>query len=93
VAQLVGRESLWQRCVGRVLGHLPFAAMLKIIGTAMKGSLPPDRHDALVAELKKNDPRVVRRTLHPYLEYLDRHGSLVPRLCDSGVRAWGVRRA
>jgi len=25
-----------------------------------------------------------------YLEYLDRHGSLAPRLCDSGVRAWVV---
>jgi pimeloyl-ACP methyl ester carboxylesterase len=76
--------------IGRVLGHLPFAVMLKMIGPAMKGSLPPERRDALVSELKKNDPRSVRRSTHLYLEYLDRHGSLVARLCVSGVRAWVV---
>jgi pimeloyl-ACP methyl ester carboxylesterase len=76
--------------VGRVLGHLPYAAMFKVIGPALKGSLPADRHAALVAELKKNDPRFVRRQTRRYLEYLDRHGSLVSRLCDAGVRAWVV---
>jgi pimeloyl-ACP methyl ester carboxylesterase len=76
--------------LGRVLGHLPFAAMVKLIGPAMKSDLPPERFDALVAEFKKNDPRIIRRALGPYLAYLDRHGSLVPRLCDSGVRAWVV---
>jgi pimeloyl-ACP methyl ester carboxylesterase len=76
--------------VGRVLGHLPYAAMFKVIGPALKGSLPADRHAALVAELKKNDPRFVRRQTRRYLEYLDRHGSLVSRLCDSGARAWVV---
>lgn len=74
--------------LGRVLGHFPFAAVFKAFGPALKKELPADRHAALVAELKKNDPRVVRRLTRPYLEYLDRHGSLVPRLCDSGVRAW-----
>src|SRR3954451_2968690 len=62
--------------IGRVLGHLPYAAMLKVIGPAMKGSLPPDRHAALVAELKKNDPRFLRRQTRRYLDYLDQHGSL-----------------
>ncbi len=75
--------------IGVVLGYLPFAAMLKIIGLAMKG-LPADRHDALVAEMKKNDPRLVRGQTRHYLEYLDRHGSLVSRLCNAGVRAWIV---
>jgi hypothetical protein len=56
----------------------------------VKGSLPADRHAALVAEMKKNDPRFVRAQLHRYLESLDRHGSLVPRLCDSGAMAWVV---
>ncbi len=70
-----------------MLGPLPFAAMFRIIGPAMKGSLPSGRHDALVAELKKNDPRFVRRHTRGLLEYLDRHGTLVPRLCDAGVRA------
>lgn len=86
-------ESKFPRALdhlGTVFGNLPFAVMLKIIGIAMKGSLPKDRHDALVAEMKKNDPRFVRRQLRPYLEYLDRHGSLVSRLCDAGVKAWVV---
>ena len=86
-------ESKFPRALDRlasVLGHLPFALMLKLIGPAMKGSLPPDRRDALVSELQRNDPRFVRRQTHRYLEYLDRQGSLAPRLCDSGVRAWVV---
>jgi pimeloyl-ACP methyl ester carboxylesterase len=86
-------ESKFPRALdrlGRVLGHLPYALMLKIIGPAMKSGLPPDRRDALIAELQKNDPRFVRRQTRRYLEYLDRHGSLAPRLCDSGVPAWVV---
>jgi pimeloyl-ACP methyl ester carboxylesterase len=69
-----------------VFGHLPYALMLKIIGPAMKSSLPPHRRDALIAELQKNDPRFLRRQTRVYLEYLDRHGSLARRLCDSSVR-------
>lgn len=86
-------ESKFPRALdrlGTVFGYLPLTAMLKIIGIAMKGSLPQDRHDALVAEMKKNDPRFVRRQLRPYLQYLDRHGSLVPRLCNAGMKAWVV---
>jgi pimeloyl-ACP methyl ester carboxylesterase len=88
-------ESMFPRVLdrlGSVLGYLPFAAMLKVIGRAVKGGLPADRHDALVAELQKNDPRVVRRHIRLYLAYLDRHGSVAPRLCDAGTRAWGLRR-
>jgi pimeloyl-ACP methyl ester carboxylesterase len=76
--------------LGRVLGHLPYAAMLKLIGPAMKSSLPPDRRDALIAELQNNDPRFLRRQTRRYLEYLDRRGSLAPRLCESGTRSWVV---
>ena len=86
-------ESMFPRALdrlGRVFGHLPFAAMLKVIGIAVKGGLPSDRHDALVAELRKNDPRVVRRHVRLFLEYLDRHGSVAQRLCNSGIRAWVV---
>jgi pimeloyl-ACP methyl ester carboxylesterase len=85
-----GDESKFPRALDRlalVLGHLPYALMLKIIGPAFKGSLPPHRRDALIAELRKNDPRFLRRQTHRYLEYLDRHGSLAPRLCNSRVRA------
>jgi pimeloyl-ACP methyl ester carboxylesterase len=83
-------ESIFPRALDRlssVFGHLPYAAMLKIIGPAMKNSLPPDRYEALVAELKKNDSRFVRRHTRHLLEYLDLHGSLVSRLCDAGVTA------
>ena len=71
-----------------VFGHLPFALMMKMIGPAMKKELPPARRDALIADLKNNDPRFLRRQMRAYVEYLDRHGSLAKRLCDSGVPAW-----
>lgn len=83
-------ESMFPRVLDRlsvVLGHLPYTAMLRIIGPAMKSSLAPDRYEALVAELKTNDPRFVRRYTHELLGYLDRYGVIVPRLCDSGVSA------
>lgn len=89
-------ESKFPRALdrlGRVFGHFPYSAMLKMIGPAMKGSLeglPAGRRDALIAELQKNDPRFLRRQTRSYLEYLDRHGSLAPRLCDSGVPVWVV---
>jgi pimeloyl-ACP methyl ester carboxylesterase len=78
--------------IGRVpgVGYLAYAVMLKMIGKMMKGSFPPARHDALVAEMKKNDPRVCRQQVRRYFEYLDRHGSLVSRLCESGAKAWVV---
>jgi pimeloyl-ACP methyl ester carboxylesterase len=71
----------------RVLGSLPYAAMFKIIGPAMKSEIPEARYETLVAEMKKNDPAFVRSQTELYFEYLDRHGSVAPRLCDSGVRA------
>ena len=38
--------------------------------------------------MKQSDPRFCRRMVRSYFEYLDRHhGSLVARLCDSGVTA------
>ena len=86
-------ESKFPRALDRLssaFGHLPYALMLKIIGPAMKSSLPAHRREVLIAELQKNDPRFLRRQTRAYLEYLDRHGSLAWRLCDSGVRAWVV---
>lgn len=84
-----GDESRFPRALdrlSRVLGHLPYSFMLRIIGPAMKSSLPPSRSDALIAELRKNDPRFLRRQTRAYLEYLDRHGSLASRLGETGVR-------
>jgi hypothetical protein len=74
-----------------VLGHLPIAALLKMMGPAMyRMPLPPDRREVLAAEFRKNDPRVVRRINHRYFQYLDRHGSVASRLCATHVPAWVV---
>jgi pimeloyl-ACP methyl ester carboxylesterase len=70
-----------------VLGELPFAAVLSLLGVAMRRSLPPDRRRLLVAEMRKTDPRFARNQTRSYLAYLDRHGSLVRRLCDANVKA------
>ncbi len=86
-------ESMFPRALdhlSRVFGHLPYSLMLKVVGPAMKNSLPPGRRDALIGELKKNDPRLLRRLTHLYLGYLDRYGSLAQRFCDAGARAWVV---
>ncbi len=86
-------ESKFPRVLDRlstVFGHLPYSVMLKIIGPAMKSSLPEHRRDVLISELKKNDPRFLRRQTRVYLEYLDSRGTLAPKLCDSGVPAWVV---
>jgi pimeloyl-ACP methyl ester carboxylesterase len=76
--------------LSRVFGHLPYSLMLKIVGPAMKSSLPPARRDALTNELKKNDPRFLRDQTRQYLAYLDRHGSLAQRFCDAATQAWVV---
>jgi pimeloyl-ACP methyl ester carboxylesterase len=81
-------ESKFPRALdvlSRVLGHLPYSLMLRMIGPAMKSSLPPARRDALIAELQRNDPRFLRRQTRGYLAYLDRHGSLASRLGDADV--------
>jgi pimeloyl-ACP methyl ester carboxylesterase len=86
-------ESIVPRALDRlaaVFGYLPFALVLKMIGGMLKGGVPDDRVEALAAELQKNDPRFVRRNMHSVLRYYDRHGTLVPRLCNSGLRAWVV---
>ena len=86
-------ESMFPRVLdrlSRVLGHLPYSLTLKIIGPAMKSSLPPARREFLSNELKNNDPRFLRAQTRLYLAYLDRHGSLAKRFCDAGTRAWVV---
>ena len=50
----------------------------------MRGSLPPDQADDVVAELGNNDPRFVRRQTRAYLQYLDGHPALAGDLATSG---------
>jgi pimeloyl-ACP methyl ester carboxylesterase len=83
-------ESIFPRALdrlGSVLGHLPFSLMFRIIGPAMRGSLPPDQADDVVAELGNNDPRFVRRQTRAYLHYLDGHSTLASDLATSGRSA------
>ena len=75
----------------RLLGYLPFAAMLRVVHLAVRNSpLPAERRDELVAVLRRNDPRVMRRGFHAYLAYLARHGSVAERLCHADATAWVV---
>ena len=86
-------EPLAPRVLDRlstVLGHLPYSAMLKIIGSMLTGGVPAHRQDVLAAELRKNDPRLVRLHIRLFLQYLDQHGSVAQRLCGSGARTWVV---
>lgn len=87
-------ESRFLRVLDRLagfLGTLPFRAMLAMVGPALKEvRVPPARRAELAAELRRNDPRFVRRAMRSYLEYLDRQVSLAARLCESGVPAWVV---
>jgi len=86
-------ESKFPRALdrlSRVLGPIPYWLMLRIIGPAMKSSLPPHRREALIGELKKNEPRFLQRQTRDYLRYLDRRGALAPLLCNSGTPAWVV---
>ena len=74
-----------------LFGRLPFSAMRSMMRFAVQGSpLPPERLTELVAELQKNDPEFMRRSIHQYLHYLDRHRSVAQRLCAAAVPAWVV---
>jgi len=78
--------------VGRVPGVGPLAwwAAMKMMGRMAKDMLPEDSAAKLVPEMQRNDPGVSRRLCRSYFDYLDRHGSVVSRLCDTGARAWVV---
>lgn len=78
--------------IGRVpgVGQLAWWAMIKNVGRVMKDAFPPGRRDFFVGEMQKNDPALCRRLVKNYFAYLDRHGSLVSRLCDTGLATWVV---
>jgi len=84
-------ESIVPRALdrlARVLGHWPYALAVRLIGGMLKGAVPDDRRPALAAELRRNDPRFVRRNTRTYLHYQDRHADLAHRLCDAAVPTW-----
>ena len=71
-----------------VFGRLPWSVALTLVGKAVKlDGVTPERRDQIVADLKNNDARFLAESYRRYIEYLDRYGSVVARLCESGVRA------
>jgi pimeloyl-ACP methyl ester carboxylesterase len=77
--------------LGGLLGSLPSAAMLKMMALVVKQArLSDDRRGELLADFRKNDPRIMAEGLSAYLRYLRRAASPAARLCDAGVPAWVV---
>ena len=77
--------------LGVVLGSLPYAVMLKLISLATKQArVSAARRAELLADFRRNDPRMMRQGFRAYLEYLGRYDSPAARLCDAGVPAWVV---
>jgi pimeloyl-ACP methyl ester carboxylesterase len=76
--------------LGFVLGSLPAAALLKMFGMAGKGMrVSVERRAELLGDLRKNDPRAMRRIFRAYLKYLGRSDPPpATRLCNAGVPAW-----
>lgn len=88
-----GDESIVPRTadgLSRVFGHLPYSLILRMIGPAMRESLPAERRGELLAALRANDPRFLQAQNHRYLEYLDHHVALAPELCMAGTPAFVV---
>ncbi|MDX3073631.1 alpha/beta fold hydrolase [Streptomyces sp. NPDC088354] len=79
--------------LGRVpgLGGAAWAVALRLFPRAARDGLPPGRRDTLAAVLADNDPAFCHRALRHYYDHLDRHGSLVPRLCATALPVWVVR--
>ena len=73
------------------LGRLAWLLLPRMLNSSLRGRLPADRHADLIAEMRATDMAVCRRMARLYFDYLDRHGSVVPRLRASGVDAWVVR--
>ena len=76
-----------------LIGPVLWSVALKGMPGSMKKKFSEARRDALVADLKNNDPGYTRRSVREYFDYLHRHGEVASRLCGSGVKAWTVRGA
>jgi pimeloyl-ACP methyl ester carboxylesterase len=74
-----------------VVGRMPWMLLPRVLDASLRGHFPAARHDALLAEMRASEPDDSRRIMSRYFDHLDRHGSLVARLRDSGVRVWVVR--
>ncbi|PBC67667.1 hypothetical protein BX265_8294 [Streptomyces sp. TLI_235] len=77
--------------LGDVLGPLPAAALLKLMGPASKNMrVSPERWAEVLGDLRSNDPHAVRRIFRGYLDYLGTHARPAARLCAADVPVWVV---
>jgi pimeloyl-ACP methyl ester carboxylesterase len=73
------------------LGSLPWTLMLKLAGMVTRlARVSADRRAELLADVRRNDPKLMRQIFRGYLGYLGRYDSPAARLCDAGVPAWVV---
>lgn len=65
--------------------------MLKLAGLVTRlARVSADRRAELLADVRRNDPKLMRQIFRGYLGYLGRYNSPAARLCDAGVPAWVV---
>ena len=77
--------------LGVVFGSLPCAALRTMMGLVTKQArVSPSRRAEILADLRKNEPKVMRQIFHNYLNYLRWQHAPAERLGDAGVPAWMV---
>lgn len=77
--------------LGRVLGSLPVAVMIKGVNSMVKRiPVSAERQEELREDFRRNVPAHVQRSLREYLRWLQRGDGRAKRLCESGVPAWVV---
>jgi pimeloyl-ACP methyl ester carboxylesterase len=69
------------------LRSLVTALLFRSFPKMLQGDVPPDRVEALAAEMASNNRAAVRLTLRRSYQYLYRYGTIAGRLCRSGVPA------
>jgi pimeloyl-ACP methyl ester carboxylesterase len=72
------------------VGRAAWAVAMKLMPKGMAKSLPERGRAELVAGMPANDAGFCRAAVREYLDYLDRRGPLVDRLCASRVPTWVV---
>jgi pimeloyl-ACP methyl ester carboxylesterase len=87
-------EPLFFRAIcrlGDVLGGLPAATLLKMMGPVTKKvRVPAERQAEILSDLRSNDPRVMRKIFRDYLNYLHQQDDPAERLCRAEVPVWVV---
>src|SRR5262245_42359277 len=78
--------------IGKVpgLGAAAWSLAMKAMPSGLGKMVPEEHRAALVADVKRNTAASCRASIGLYIDYLQRRGPLVDRLCGSGVKAWVV---